>query len=99
VPVVLIIAILAAIALPLKTIIALALATNIDALMAGVSLALYEVSLIKVLAVLTVFIISATAAGVSLGQKLGGKFGVTVEFLGGFILIAPETKILLESIL
>ncbi|MDR0645765.1 MAG: manganese efflux pump [Elusimicrobiota bacterium] len=86
-------------ALPLKTIITLALATNIDVFAAGVSLALYEVLLIKVLAVLTVFITSATAAGFSLGQKLGGKFGVAVEFIGGFILIALGNKILLESIL
>jgi putative Mn2+ efflux pump MntP len=85
--------------LTIKTIATLALATNIDVLAAGVSLALYEVSLIKVLAILAFCIIAATTAGFTLGQKLGNKFGSAVELFGGTILIALGFKILLEGVL
>jgi putative Mn2+ efflux pump MntP len=85
--------------LTLKTIATLALATNIDVLAAGVSLALYKVSLIKVLAILSFCIIAATAAGFALGRKLGNKFGAAVELAGGIILIMLGLKILLESVL
>ncbi|MDR0734842.1 MAG: manganese efflux pump MntP family protein [Elusimicrobiota bacterium] len=85
--------------LTLKTVATLALATNIDVLAAGVSLALYEVSLIKVLAILAFCIIAATAAGFALGQKLGNKFGAAVELSGGTILIALGLKILIEGVL
>jgi putative Mn2+ efflux pump MntP len=85
--------------LTLKTILALALATNIDALAAGISLALYDVSLLKVLIILTLCIITATSAGFALGQKLGKKCGAAIEMLGGIILITLGLKILLESIL
>lgn len=82
----------------IKTLLALALATNIDVLAIGVSIALYEFSLLKVSLTLTVCIIAATAAGFGLGKKLGEKLGKRVEFIGGTLLIALAIKILIEGL-
>lgn len=78
-----------------KTLLLLALATNIDVLAAGVSLAFYHVHLPQVLAILGLSVITATAIGFTIGQKLGSYFGKRVEFLGGATLIVLSLKILI----
>lgn len=81
----------------LKTLLLLALATNIDVLAAGVSLAFYKVSLPEVLGILTVCIAASTIFGFTAGQKLGAYFGKRVEFLGGATLIVLSVKILITG--
>ena len=80
-----------------KTLLLLALATNIDVLAAGISLAFYRVRLPQVLAILGVCIVTATSLGFTIGQKLGSYFGKRVEFLGGATLIVLSLKILISG--
>lgn len=82
-----------------STLFTMALATNIDVLAVGVSLALYNVSLPLVLSILTLCIISATALGFTLGRKLSGKLGKKMELAGGLVLIVLSFKILIEGLI
>jgi len=81
-----------------KTLLGLALATNLDVLAIGLTLAFYKVSLPLVLAVLSVCIISFTLFGFFMGKKMGALFGKKAELIGGVILIIIALKILLEGI-
>lgn len=81
-----------------KTLIILALATNIDVLAVGITLGLYETSILPMLLILTAFITAATVVGFISGQKLGAKLGKRVELFGGLVLIAIGLKILFEGI-
>ncbi|MBS3734149.1 MAG: manganese efflux pump [Phycisphaerae bacterium] len=70
----------------------LALATSIDALAAGLSMAIMGVSIW-----LPAFIIGLVAGGMSFvgtkfGSRLGRRFGRTAEVLGGLVLIAIGVK-------
>jgi putative Mn2+ efflux pump MntP len=85
-------------ALTFKTLLFLALATNIDVLAAGISMALYGVALRRALAVLIPWIFAATALSSALGARLGAKFGKRVEFCGGLVLLLLSFKILFEGI-
>ncbi len=80
-----------------KTLLLLALATNIDVLAAGVSLAIYHVHLPQVLIIHGACILTATSVGFTIGQKLGSYFGKRVEFVGGATLIVLSLKILLNG--
>lgn len=82
----------AAISLPL-----LALATNIDVIAAGISLALYNVSLARVAVILAVFIAAATLLGFTIGRKLGAKFGRRAALAGGIILLILSIKIIIQA--
>jgi len=81
----------------LKTVLIMALATNIDVLAIGISLALYKVNIWLVLATLCVCITMATSAGVLLGTMLGNKLGKKAELLGGLVLLAISIKILVQG--
>ena len=85
--------------LDFKNMIALAVATSIDALAVGVSFALLEINILGAVAIIgiTTFIISAI--GVFIGFKFGSKYKSRSEVIGGLILIGIGLKILLESIL
>lgn len=76
----------------------LAIATSIDALAVGVSLALLNVNIVAtVLSIgLCTFIISTI--GVKVGNVFGMKFKSKAEFLGGAVLILIGLKILLEHL-
>jgi len=80
-----------------KTLIFLAVATNIDVLAAGVSMAFYRVNLIEVNAILAAFVFSFTVAGFLLGAKLGQRFGKKAELAGGIMLILLSLKIALNG--
>ena len=75
-----------------------ALATSIDALLVGMSLALLRVTILS-----PALVIGATAGlfaivGVHLGGRVGKQFGPRVELLGGIALIAIGARILLEHL-
>ena len=76
----------------------LAIATSIDALAVGVSLAILNVNIIAtVLSIgLCTFIISAV--GVKVGNVFGAKFKSKAEFFGGAVLVLMGIKILLEHL-
>jgi len=79
-------------------IIGIAVATSIDALIAGVSFAFIEINIL--LSAATIGIITGIAAmlGMLFGKKTGKKLGKRMELLGGIILIGIGVKILLEHL-
>ena len=82
--------------LGIGTMLMLAIATSIDALAVGISLAMTGDSIFASASIigLTTFVLSAIA--VKLGSKFGDRFGSKAELLGGIILILIGLKILLE---
>ena len=77
----------------------LAVATSIDALAAGASMAMMEgISIFRDTGIIgmTTFVISAL--GVWVGALFGGRFEKTAKVLGGVILIGLGLKILLEHL-
>ncbi len=82
-----------------KTLIGLALATNIDVFAIGLTLAFYQTSLALVLAVLSVCIIVFTLLGFFMGKKMGSLFGKKAELIGGVILLIIAIKILIQGII
>lgn len=85
--------------LSVGTMFALAVATSIDALAVGVSLALagnVNILLAILLIGWTTFILSAV--GVKIGSVFGSRFEKKAEIAGGIILILLGVKILLEHL-
>lgn len=76
----------------------LSIATSIDALAVGITLSLLDGSIIGEAAVigLTTFILAFL--GVQIGKRFGHFFETGLEALGGVILIAIGTKILIEHL-
>ncbi|MCR9011510.1 manganese efflux pump MntP [Gabonibacter chumensis] len=79
-----------------KTLLTLGVATSIDALAVGISMAFLKVSIYLPSFIIgfTTFVLSL--AGVCFGYRFGKIKGINVELLGGIILIAIGTKILIE---
>ena len=82
-----------------RTMLAMAVATSIDALAVGVSFAVPRVNIWY--AVLFIGVVTAllSAGGVWLGNVFGCRFKSKAEFAGGFILMAMGLKILLEHMI
>jgi putative Mn2+ efflux pump MntP len=74
-------------------------ATSIDALAVGLSLAMLQVKILMPAAVIGVVTSAVTVAGMLLGSKLGARFGRKMEILGGLILIAIGLKILFSHLM
>jgi manganese efflux pump family protein len=85
--------------LGLHLIVALAVATSIDALMVGLSFAFLKTSIIQPILIIgfVTFLLSIT--GFYFGCRLGRIFGNKIKIVGGLILIAIGLRILLEHIL
>ena len=85
--------------LSVKTMFLMAVATSIDALAVGISLAMAGVSNIFLAVLLigaTTFVLSAI--GVRVGNVFGSRYEKKAEFMGGVILILLGVKILLEHL-
>jgi putative Mn2+ efflux pump MntP len=85
-----------------RVLLIVALATSIDAIAVGVSLALIHLPLSGMLTESAlVFLITATVAVAGLvgGNALGKRIGSRAELLGGVILIAIGIKIVLEHLM
>ena len=80
--------------LSVRTMFIMAVATSIDALAVGISLAMAGVGNIF----LAVLLIGATAIGVKVGSVFGSKYEKKAEIVGGVILILLGVKILLEHL-
>lgn len=77
----------------------LAIATSIDALAVGVSMAFMEVDILLSALVIGLVAFVLSAAGGMLGRRLGGFFQKRAELIGGLVLIAIGVKILVEHLL
>lgn len=78
------------------TLVMLSLATSIDALAVGLSLAMLGVSIWLPAGVIGLVCGVLTVTGMLLGRRVGTLWGSRVEILGGLILIAIGGKIVLE---
>jgi putative Mn2+ efflux pump MntP len=75
-----------------------AIATSIDALAVGVSLAFLKESIIPAIALIGIVTLALSAAGVKIGNIFGLRFRPAAEIAGGIILILIGVKILLEHV-
>jgi len=78
------------------TLILLSVATSIDALAVGLSLAFLGIEVWTPSLVIGLVAMTMTAVGMVFGRKLGSLFGKRMELVGGLILIGIGVKILLE---
>ena len=77
----------------------LAIATSIDALAVGLSLAFIEVNIVLAGAVIGAVAFMATIVGFLLGKKAGDLIGRWAEAIGGIILIGIGLRILITHLL
>ncbi len=77
----------------------LSVATSIDALSVGLSLALLNVQIFSISVIIGLVAAAMTVLGMAFGRWLGKNFGRYMEFLGGLILIGIGIKILLEHLI
>jgi putative Mn2+ efflux pump MntP len=75
---------------------ALSVATSIDALAIGVTLSLVAASIITAVLVIGLVTFALSYAGVMIGKKFGHIFESKIEAVGGLVLIILGVKILLE---
>jgi manganese efflux pump family protein len=80
------------------TLVVLSVATSIDALAVGLSLAFLKVSVVNASVVIGVFAFAMTAVGMLCGRWLGVRFGRRMELVGGLILIAIGVNILIQHL-
>ena len=77
----------------------LSVATSIDALAVGLSLAMIGSAIIVSAAIIGVVAAAFTASGMVLGRRIGSLWGKRVEVAGGLILAGIGVKIALEHML
>lgn len=76
----------------------MAVATSIDALTIGISMAFLKVDIWVAAAIIGVITFALSAAGVSLGCRFGAKVGSKAGIVGGVVLIVLGIKILTEHL-
>lgn len=82
-----------------KTMVVLAVATSIDALAVGISLAMAgNVNIAAAVTLIGVFTCAMSAVGVKIGNIFGSRYEKKAQMAGGIILILLGTKILLEHL-
>ncbi len=81
-----------------RSMLPMAVATSIDALAVGVTLAFLKVNIWVAIALIGVITFVLSAVGVWLGKVVGTKFKSKAEFFGGAVLILIGLKILLEHL-
>ena len=80
------------------SLVVLSVATSIDALAVGLSLALLGVDIWYPALVIGVVALAFTATGLHLGKRFGALLGRRVEIVGGVILLAIGARILIEHL-
>lgn len=81
-----------------KTLCGLGIATSIDALAVGISLAVLKSPLVLEAFTIGVVTFGFSAFGVFFGSRFGRKVDLKLDLIGGLILIAIGTKILIEHL-
>jgi putative Mn2+ efflux pump MntP len=82
-----------------KAMLPLAVATSIDALAVGVSMAFLRVNIWQAIMLIGITTGTFSFAGIYIGKFFGCRYKSKAEFIGGFILMAMGLKILLEHTL
>lgn len=81
-----------------KSMIPLAVATSIDALAVGVTLAFLKVQILPAVSFIGIITFFFGILGIKIGNAFGAKFRSKAELAGGIILVLMGTKILLEHL-
>lgn len=81
-----------------KSMLVLAVATSIDALAIGVTLAFLDVHIVPAITFIGVTTFFLSITGVKIGNVFGIKYKSKAELAGGVILILMGTKILIEHL-
>jgi putative Mn2+ efflux pump MntP len=76
----------------------LGLATSVDALAVGLTLAILDVPMPIAVAVIGLTTFALCVPAVHMGARLGLRFTRQAEFVGGAVLIAIGTRILIEHL-
>jgi putative Mn2+ efflux pump MntP len=85
--------------LSVKTMFVMAVATSIDALAVGISLAMAgNVNIVTAVILIGLFTCGMSTMGVKIGNVFGSRFEKKAQMAGGIILILLGTKILLEHL-
>ena len=82
----------------LAVVLALSVATSIDALAVGVTLSLLGRSILSAAAVIGLVTFALSYAGVCIGKCFGHIFESKIEIIGGLLLIGIGVKILVEHL-
>jgi manganese efflux pump family protein len=80
------------------TLVSLSVATSIDALAVGISLAVLDVSIWYPSAVIGVITACLSALGIALGSRAGARLGRRTELIGGVLLVLIGLRILAEHL-
>jgi putative Mn2+ efflux pump MntP len=81
-----------------KTLMMLCVATSIDALAVGISMAMIREEVWIPSVIIGVVCLTLSAIGLFAGNKLGEKFGKRMEILGGLILIGIGIRVIITHI-
>jgi putative Mn2+ efflux pump MntP len=81
------------------TLVMLSIATSIDALVIGLSLAMLEVNIWYPSIIIGVITAALSLVAIRMGNRLGTLFGQRTEIAGGAILVAIGVRILLSHLL
>ena len=81
-----------------RVMLAMAVATSIDALAVGITFAFLEVNIPPAVSFIALVTFLFSAVGVKIGSLFGTRFKAKAEALGGIILILLGVKILLEHL-
>jgi putative Mn2+ efflux pump MntP len=84
--------------LGVRELLVLGVATSIDALAVGLSLAFVPVSIVLAVTVIGGTTFCFSLLGVWLGQRSGTRFGTAAEVVGGLVLIGIGLHVLLEHL-
>jgi putative Mn2+ efflux pump MntP len=82
----------------LLVLLVLSVATSIDALAVGITLSLIASSILLAAAIIGLVTFVLSYFGVQIGKRFGHFFESKIEALGGIILVAVGTKILIEHL-
>jgi putative Mn2+ efflux pump MntP len=85
-------------ALQFAKMLALAVATSIDALAVGITFAVFKVNIFRAAIITGAITFLVSMIGVKAGNTFGGKFKAKAEFSGGAVLILLGIKIVAEHV-
>jgi putative Mn2+ efflux pump MntP len=81
-----------------KTLMVLTIATSIDALAVGLSLAMIHIQILAPSVIIGVVTYGLSMTGLFAGNKLGEKFGKRMEIIGGLVLLGIGFRILITHL-
>ena len=85
--------------LNILVLLALSVATSIDALAVGITLSIFKISIVAAAVIIGLITFVLSYIGVFIGKNFGHFFENKIEALGGLVLIGIGFKILLEHLL